>query len=122
MSVNLRKIGDSGLEIHIRDRVDKGDHRKFQPKAEEQLHGEDGLDLLFRVSGFRGWSARSLWDALHLDDVRTGKVRRLAMVGNEAAAKWLATLAPSFPHSETRFFAVDDIDEARHWIRSGETD
>jgi len=120
MSIDVRKIGESGLEIDVRDRLDDVDDDEVLQKAGQRIADTGYLDLLVRVSGFRGWSARSLWDALGLDRDQLDRVRRLALVGDEAAAKWLGVMSESFVEADVRFFAVNDVDEAREWVRSGE--
>lgn len=116
MAVSIAPIGNRALELGVHDRLEKADYRRIVPLVEQRVEEHGGVDLLVHLRGFRGWSPDALWEDLEFDMRHFGDIGRLAIVGEEAGAEWIASLSRPFTGAEVRYFGEDEIAAARRWI------
>jgi hypothetical protein len=61
-----------------------------------------------------------LWQDIKWDLKHFNHVERLAIVGEKAWHKWMASFCKPFTTAEVRYFTLDELDAARAWINEVE--
>lgn len=117
MTIAITSIGDRGLELNVRGKLEEIDYKTIRPLAEDRIREHGSVNLLVRVSDFQGWTPSALWEDLKFDVSHYSDVSRLALVGDHPANKWMAWVSRPFTRAEVQYFSSDRLEEARRWIR-----
>lgn len=117
MTMAITSIGNNGLELNVRGKLEEEDYRTFRPLAEERIRDFGSVNLLVRVSDFQGWTPSAMWEDLKFDVAHYSDVSRLALVGDEPSTKWMAWVSKPFTQAEVEHFPEARIEDARSWIR-----
>ncbi|MGE0822111.1 MAG: STAS/SEC14 domain-containing protein [Candidatus Binatia bacterium] len=116
MALEVTQISPSALELHVGGVLGKEDYKRFVPLANERIQTQGKVNLLIKMSDFRGWSPSALWEDLKFDVRHYRDVSRVALVGKKPSQEGLATLSKPFTGAEVKFYLEQDIDAARQWV------
>lgn len=120
MPLAIQTLGTRGLELDIRGKLEKRDYARVLPMLEGRIAEFGEVDLLIRVSDFSGWTPAAFWEDLKFDVKHFSDVGRLALLGEEPKAKWMALISRPFTGAEVRHFPETGLESARAWVgRSG---
>lgn len=116
MPLAIRTLGARGLEFEIRGKLEERDYDRVLPMLEGRIDDFGSVDVLVRVAEFEGWTPSAFWEDLKFDVKHFNDVRRLALVGEEPQAKWMALLSRPFTGADVRHFPETELEAARAWI------
>lgn len=116
MPLAIRTLGARGLEFEIRGKLEERDYERVLPMLEGRIDDFGSVDVLVRVADFAGWTPSALWEDLKFDAKHFSDVRRLALVGEEPKARWVALLSRPFTGADVRHFPEAELDAARAWV------
>jgi hypothetical protein len=101
-------------------RLSKRDYEQLVPIVTEVIREKGKIRVLFDMDDFHGWTPGGLWEDIKFDVRHFNDIERIAIVGD---AKWQAGMAAfckPFTTAAVRFFAREQIDQARRWIADRE--
>jgi hypothetical protein len=75
------------------------------------------LRLLIILENFQGWTAGAMWEDIKFDFKHFHDVEKIGLVGDRKWEKTATLFSRPFTGAELRYFARDDLDEARNWAR-----
>jgi hypothetical protein len=97
--------------------VDKSDYSQLQPVIQKLVQEQGDIRLFLDMTEFQGENIDALRKDLSLGQDFSGKVEKMAIVGNSELKKWTAKLMDSFSAKDAEFFRSADIDFAWTWLR-----
>ena len=108
--------GGKFLDIHVSGILARADYENFMPEFERlvRLHGK--LRVLFNMTGFHGWEAAAIWEAIKFDAKHLADIERCAMVGDKQWQHVMVMICTRFTKATTRYFDHTDIAGARKWL------
>lgn len=89
------------------------------PALDEAVQKHEKINILFKMEGFRGWTAHAAWDDL----VSWPKIRAVDKTAIVFDGKWdefMSWLFKSYAlisHIDMKFFHDDRTDEAWEWLK-----
>ena len=92
------------------------DYKKFVPVVDAELAKEGKVNVLAVFHDFHGWDLRALWDDIKFSATHCTKIKRIALVGDKAWEKWMATVCKPFTLAAIRYFDVSEIEAAKEWL------
>lgn len=117
MPVSLdHHVGDHYLEVRLNGKLTADDYQTFEPEFERLLKEHSALRLLVVMDNFHGWTMGALWQDLKFDAKHFRDIRRLAIVGDSAWEKGMATFCKPFTSAEVKYFPIEQTDQARDWL------
>jgi hypothetical protein len=120
MSVQLHPEADGNiLAVEARGTLRRDDYEQFVPEFERLIQERGKIRVLFEMHDFHGWDAGAIWEDLKLDFRHFNDIERLAMVGDTAWEKGMSYFCKPFTTAKIRYFAHDQIDQARQWLQEG---
>lgn len=122
MPLAIRTLGAKALELEIRGKLEERDYDRVLPMLEGRISDFGEVDLLIRVAEFSGWTPSAFWEDLKFDVRHFNDVGRLALVGEEPKAKWMALISRPFTGADVRHFPQAELDAARDWVENAEAD
>ncbi len=107
------------VEVSVCGKLTQADCEAFIPIIDEGVERFGQVRLLLDCVGFEGWTLDGL-----LEDVKFGlhhynAIFRLAIVGDRAWEKAMATLCKPFTKADVTYFDITEIELARAWLREG---
>jgi hypothetical protein len=117
MSVQLLEEQDGQLlHVVVSGKLDRSDYRTLAPEVERLVDEHGKLRILLEMDDFEGWKAGGLWEDVKFDIKHFNDVSRVAMVGDQAWQKWMATVCRPFTTAKVRFFPEEQMEAARSWV------
>lgn len=105
------------LTIELRGELTQHGLAALQAAAAETIRDHGPIRILILAEGFGGWEPGGAWDDFSFQNEFDAQVERMAIVGDrrweESALMFSAEGLRQFP---IRYFATEDIDQARTWI------
>ncbi len=92
------------------------DYKTFVPLVDAEIAKEGKVNILAQLHDFQGWDMHALWDDIKFSTTHCTKIKRIAMVGDKAWEKWMATVCKPFTMAKVRYFAEAEIDAAKAWL------
>ena len=117
MNASIRNVGPYGLEINVAGKLKAEDYRQFKELAEQRIHRFGQVNLLVLITEFSAWTPVALCQNIKFDVAHYGDVGRLAIVGSVPLNHWMSTFSEPFTSAVVQYYAMDDIEAAREWIR-----
>jgi hypothetical protein len=109
-------MGGRVLEIHVTGKLEHEDYERFIPELERLVEEHGKIGVLFNMVEFHGWDAQAFWDDVKLDFRHHADFLAIAMVGDKAWQKGMATFCKPFTSAEIRYFDRQNLEDARRWI------
>ncbi|MGH8094924.1 MAG: STAS/SEC14 domain-containing protein [Chthoniobacterales bacterium] len=117
MAIELQEeSGGKVLEVKVTGELTHGDYQSCVAAFERLLRQHGKLRVLYRLVNFRGWDAAALWDEIKFDVKHFSDIERMALVGDKAWEKWIATFSKPFARATVRYFDHEQIAAARAWV------
>jgi SpoIIAA-like len=116
MALDIERLSPTAFAVSIEGMLGQEDYRQFVPPVEECIKAHGKVNLLVKISDFRGWSPAALWEDLKFDVRHYGDVSRIALVGKNPSQEWMATISKPFTKAEVKFYLEEDADSARQWV------
>jgi hypothetical protein len=117
MAIKLNETKDGKmLEVQVSGKIAHEDYQHLVPKFEESVKAHGKVRMLFEMVDFHGWEAVALWDDIKFDLKHFADIERLAMVGDRAWEKGMATFCKPFTKATIRYFDHSEIEKARQWL------
>jgi len=107
------------VRIALSGKLTHDDYQLFVPSFEKAIEEHGKLRILMVMQDFHGWTAGAMWDDLKFDMKHFSDIERLAMVGEKAWEKGMATFCKPFTTAKIRYFDQSELGEAESWIREG---
>ena len=92
------------------------DYKKFVPLVDAAIANEGKVRVLAQFHDFHGWDAKALWDDIKFSTTHCTKIERIALVGEKAWEKWMASVCKPFTMAKIKYFDAADLDAAKKWI------
>lgn len=117
MSVALHEeAGGKILVIALSGKLAKEDYAHFAPEVERLVREHGRLRLLVKMHDFHGWTAGALWEDIKFDWKHFRDIERLALVGERAWERGMATFCKPFTTAKVRYFDIGEAAAADAWI------
>jgi len=118
MTVTLEhKTVEKFLEIHLSGKIHREDYEKYAPQIERIIEEHGKVRVLVLMEDFHGWDAAGLWRDIKFDAKHFRDFDRIALVGERTWEKGMAKFCKPFTTAKIRYFAPDEIEQAREWIK-----
>lgn len=104
------------LGFKLSGKLHDEDYKLFVPVIDTSA-SEGKVRLLAWFHDFHGWDMHALWDDTKFATTHCTKFDRIALVGDKAWEKWMATICKPFTMAKIRYFDVSEIDAAWAWLR-----
>jgi hypothetical protein len=105
------------LSIKATGSVTKSDYDQLLPLIQKLVQAQGDIRLLLDLTEFQGENIDALKKDLTLGQDLSGKVEKMAIVGDKKWEKWTTKLMDSFSAKGAEFFKNADIDYAWTWLR-----
>ena len=117
MSYQLIKTLASEHWIRLTGKLTVTEFQQFQDMATQSLERFGQFRLLVELEDFQGWSRESGWEDSYFLTEDTGRLSRLAFVGDE---KWkdevFMFVGKEMRSTAIEFFPQDQLDQAKAWL------
>ena len=104
------------LHLRLTGKLDRNDYLRCVPRIEAMIQEHGKLRVLVEMEDFHGWDAPALWEDIKFDARHFNDVKRVAMVGEKAWQKWMATFCKPFTTAKVKYFEQPQVEEAREWV------
>jgi hypothetical protein len=92
------------------------DYKKFVPIVDTEIAKDGKVNVLAQFHDFHGWDAKALWDDTKFSTTHCTKIKKIALVGEKAWEKWMATVCKPFTMAKIRYFDASEFDAAKNWL------
>jgi hypothetical protein len=92
------------------------DYKKFVPLVDDAIAKSGKVRVLAQFQDFHGWDLHALWDDIKFSTTHCTKIERIALVGDKAWEKWMATVCKPFTMAKIRYFDAAQMDAAKAWL------
>jgi hypothetical protein len=72
--------------------------------------------ILAQLHDYQGWDAYALWDDIKFSTTHCTKIERIALVGEKAWEKGMATVCKPFTMAKIKYFDASDVEGAKTWL------
>lgn len=104
------------LGFKLSGKLHDEDYKKFVPLVDEAFAKSGKVRLLAQFHDFHGWDLHALWDDIKFSTTHCTKIERIALVGEKAWEKWMASVCKPFTMAKIRYFDAAEFDAARAWL------
>src|SRR5262245_60402006 len=92
------------------------EYKKLGHLVEDAVAKNGKVRLLAQFHDFHGWDAHALWDDIKFSTKHCGDIERIALVGEKAWEKWMATVCKPFTMAKVKYFDAADAKAAWAWL------
>jgi len=92
------------------------DYKTFVPLVDDAIAKDGKVRILAQFHDFHGWDARALWDDIKFSTTHCTKIERIALVGEKAWEKGMATVCKPFTMAKIKYFDTGEIEAAKAWL------
>lgn len=118
MSIQLNEEdGGKVVDIHVSGKLKKTDYEQFVPAFDRLVRQHGKLQVLFDMTGLRGWELGALWEDTKFAINHFADIEKLAMVGEKWWQHVMATICKPFTRAKIRYFEHDAVADAREWLK-----
>lgn len=106
------------LGFKLSGKLHDEDYKTFVPLVDASLAASGGekVRMLAWFHDFHGWDLHALWDDIKFATTHCASLERIALVGETTWEAWMAKVCKPFTMAAVRYFPVDDIESAWHWL------
>ena len=117
MAVEIQEAGSGNtLVVRATGKLAKEDYAHFVPEVERLIKANGKVRILLELHDFHGWEASALWEDMKFDIKHFKDIERLAIVGESAWEKGMATFCKPFTTAKIKYFDRANAAEAKTWI------
>jgi hypothetical protein len=110
---------DRLLVVRLSGKLHKSDYQHFIPIVEQSVKEYGQVRMLVEMHNFHGWDAGALWEDVKFDAKHFNHIERLALVGESKWEQLMSAFCAPFTTAKIRYFAMEQLAEARAWIVAG---
>lgn len=119
MAVELvENVGARVLEVKASGKLSAEDYETLEPGVEKLIESSGKIKILFMMRDFHGWDTGAVWEDIKFATKHCRDIEKIAMVGETAWEKWMATICKPFTMSSIKYFDAGEDDAAREWLNS----
>jgi hypothetical protein len=112
MITQLPQSTDRTLGFKLSGKLHDEDYQHFVPIVEAAVAKSGKVRILAEFEDFHGWDMHALWDDTKFSMKYCSDVEKVAIVGDRAWEKWMATICKPFTQAKIEYFDVKEIDRA----------
>ncbi len=117
MIEELPTPSDNILAFRLSGKLHDEDYKTFVPRVDEAIANDGKIRMLAEFHDFHGWDAHALWDDIKFATEHCTKIEKIAMVGETAWEKGMATVCKPFTMAKVKYFDVGEVDAAFAWLQ-----
>jgi hypothetical protein len=106
------------LELKASGKLTADDYETLEPGVEKLIESSGKIKILFIMDDFHGWDLGAVWEDIKFATKHCRDIERIAMVGENAWEKWMATICKPFTMSSIKYFDAGEDEAAREWLVS----
>lgn len=106
------------LEVKASGKLSTEDYATLEPGVENLIADSGKIKILFVMRDFHGWEIGAVWEDIKFATKHFRDIEKIAMVGEKAWEKWMATICKPFTMSSIKYFDAGEEDSARQWLSS----
>jgi len=119
ITIEHPKEVDDLIVVRVSGTATKTDYEAAVPELENAVQLAKGpLSVLIRLENFQGWELEALWREIEFTLDKTGKLGRVAVLGETKLEEWGTKLSAAVAPTEMAYFPSDQEREALAWLRS----
>src|SRR6266481_976486 len=118
MIEQLSGLPENVLAFKLDGKLHDEDYKKFVPLVDEAIAKQGKARILAQFHDFHGWDMHALWDDIKFSTTHCTKIERIALVGDKAWEKWMATVCKPFTMAKIKYFNATEIESAWQWLES----
>ncbi len=103
--------------ITFKGKVNRNDYDLLVPQLEGIIRKGGNIRLLIELRDFEGWTLGALWEDAKFSLMHVKNIVKFAIVGGRKWEKTLALFIKPFVKARIKYFDMDQMDEAKIWIR-----
>jgi hypothetical protein len=107
------------LEVDLHGKLSYADYERFVPETERLILKHGKIRVLVTMHHFDGWDANAVWEDIKWNARHFSQIERLAVVGKKTWHRLMTGFARPFTPTQVRYFAPEQLSEARAWIAEG---
>ena len=104
------------LEVKASGKLSAEDYETLEPGVEKLIEASGKIKILFIMHDFHGWDVGAVWEDIKFATRHCRDIEKVAMVGENAWEKWMATICKPFTMSSIKYFDAGQEQEARQWL------
>jgi len=105
------------LGFKLSGKLHDEDYKHFVPVIEAAVAKHGKIWILAQFHDFQGWDLHALWDDIKFSTEYCFDVERIALVGEKAWEKWMATICKPFTMAKIKYFDASQIEAAWAWLK-----
>jgi SpoIIAA-like len=117
MIEQLPQSTDKILGFKLSGKLHDEDYKHFVPVIEAAVAKQGKIRILAQFHDFHGWDLHALWDDIKFSTEYCFDVERIALVGEKAWEKWMATICKPFTMAKIKYFDASQIEAAWAWLK-----
>ena len=106
------------LTVKASGKLSAEDYDSMEPEVEKLIESCGRIRILFVMRDFHGWEMGAVWEDIKFATKHCRDIEKVAMVGEKAWEKWMATICRPFTMSSIKYFDAGEEDAARQWLAS----
>ncbi len=119
MAIELIESAEAQLlEVQASGKLSKEDYEHFEPAVSGLIGTSGKIKILFVMRDFHGWDLGAVWEDIKFATKHCRDIDKIAMVGENAWEKWMATICKPFTMSSIKYFDAGEEGAAREWLAS----
>ena len=119
MAIELTEnAAEKVLEVKASGKLSKADYEHFEPAVSGLIETAGKIKILFVMHDFHGWEIGAVWEDIKFATKHCRDIAKIAMVGEHAWEKWMATICKPFTMSSIKYFDAGEETAAREWLGS----
>lgn len=116
MIEQLSDLPPKTLGFKLSGKLHDEDYKVFVPAVDKAVAEQGKVRMLAVFHDFHGWDAKALWDDIKFSTTHCTKIERIALVGEKAWEKGMASVCKPFTMAKIQYFDAADIAKARSWL------
>ena len=104
------------LEVDLHGKLGKEDYERFIPETERMIREHGKVRIFVTMHDFHGWDSGALWEDIKWNAKHFKDIERLAIVGERTWHHWMTGFCKPFTSAQVRYFAPEEMGEARAWM------
>lgn len=112
----IERAAEPVLEIRLEGKLTSEDYDLLVPEAERMIEQHDKGRLLVIMHDFHGWDVSAAWADTKFAIKHFRDIEKVALVGETAWQKGMATFCKPFTGADVRYFEKEQEGEARSWV------
>ncbi len=106
------------LTVNASGKLSAEDYETLEPGVDKLIEASGKIKILFVMHDFHGWDLGAVWEDIKFATKHCRDIEKVAMVGEKAWEKWMATICKPFTMSSIKYFEAGEDDAARQWLLS----